>query len=133
MNCLHNKRINEEINSKIVIIVISKQHPGCDTYDVHLVIAVKRCVEGITPVIAQSKWTIVLSYILQNFFSLDCIFKFSFTQFYIFCTNEKNISCILIDDDLFLQGLILSGHMQQLSGEYAVCLHTNGKGRPVWS
>lgn len=32
------------------------------------------------------------------------------------CTTEKGISCILLDDDYFLQGLPLSWHVQQLPG-----------------
>lgn len=66
-------------------------------------------------------------YTSELFFSLTAFLHFPLLSLKNFCTTEKDISCILLDDDLFSQGLLLSGHMQQLPWECAVCLHTNRK------
>lgn len=62
-----------------------------------------------------------------DFFFFTAFLHFPSLSFKTFCITEKDILCILLDEDLFLQGLLLSGHMQHLPGECAVCLDTNGK------
>lgn len=48
------------------------------------------------------------------------------------CTTEKEISCILLDDDYFLQGLPLSWHVQQLPGGSVQSVYML-ENRLVWS